>query len=45
MKIGDVKKKIVRPDVIPIELPKEKPIPAPDIFIKKGNKVENPAKR
>lgn len=32
MKIGKVKKITKRPDVIPVKLPKPKPIPAPDIF-------------
>ena len=32
MRIGKPKKVTKRPDVIPVTLPKPKPIPAPDIF-------------
>jgi len=39
MKIGKVKKKTVKPDVIPVKLPKPLPIPAPDIFKPQPAKV------
>lgn len=39
MKIGKVKKKVVKPDVIPVKIPKAKPIPAPDVFKPKPAKV------
>lgn len=32
MKIGKVKRKVIKPDVIPVKMPKPQPIPAPDIF-------------
>ena len=32
MNIGKVKRKIIKPDIIPVQLPKPKPIPAPEIF-------------
>ena len=32
MKIGKVKRKVIKPDAIPAKIPKPKPIPAPDIF-------------
>lgn len=32
MKIGKVKRKVKKPDVIPVKLPKPQPIPAPEIF-------------
>lgn len=32
MKIGKVKRKILKPDAIPVILPKPQPILAPDIF-------------
>lgn len=40
MKIGKAKKVIKRPDLIPVKLPEQKPIPAPDIFIKKPVKKD-----
>ncbi len=35
MKIGKVRRKVVKPDCIPVKLPSPKPIPAPDVFKKK----------
>jgi hypothetical protein len=35
MRIGKVKRKIIKPDVIPVTLPKPASIPAPDVFTKK----------
>lgn len=32
MRIGKVKRKVIKPDAIPVKLPKPQPIPAPDIF-------------
>lgn len=32
MNIGKPVRKVERPDVIPVKLPKPQPIPAPDIF-------------
>lgn len=35
MNIGKVKKVTIKPDVIPVKMPKPKPIPAPDIIAPK----------
>lgn len=39
MKIGKVKRKVIKPDVIPITMPKPAHIPAPDIFKPQPAKV------
>lgn len=40
MKIGKVKRKVIKPDVIPVKLPKPVSIPAPDIFKPQPIKVK-----